>query len=206
MIGDDRGWDPGSRALPISLGFLMLGLSLYLSYWESRGSRDSSTVHKGPLKLILLTISLCVLYILCFRAVGFVLATCILLFTLIYFNYEQDVRWERIPRFLAGLVCSVLLTLSVYSAGRVIIRSLFFFGRNSGLVFLSSRLFSSAVVLIFMVVLYLALKFFLGRTMRNPDTRTLMISGLTATGLTELLYLIFKQIFFISLTQGLIIW
>ena len=65
---------------------------------------------------------------------------------------------------------------------------------------------SSAVVLIFMVGLYLALKFFLGRFMRNPDMRTLMISGLTATGLTELLYLIFKQIFFISLTQGLIIW
>ena len=99
MIGDERGWDPGSRALPIAMGFLMLGVSIYLIAVETAKEQKEHAVPAGARSLILLMIVLSVLYILVFRALGFILSTAVLLFTLIHFNRQENVRLEYLPRF-----------------------------------------------------------------------------------------------------------
>ncbi|GAF82731.1 unnamed protein product, partial [marine sediment metagenome] len=87
MIGDEMGWDPGSRAMPIGIGFLMLGVSIYLFFKERKSGEEEITLDFASKKLIIITIMLSILYILFFRFVGFVLSTNILLFALIYFYY-----------------------------------------------------------------------------------------------------------------------
>ncbi|HUV07116.1 MAG TPA: tripartite tricarboxylate transporter TctB family protein [Spirochaetia bacterium] len=206
MIGDDRGWDPGSRALPLGLGFLMLALSIYLSYRESRKQHSPQPLEAGSRRLILLTVTLSVLYILLFEPIGFILTTSLLLYTLIYFNYEQDIRREMAVKFLAGFIFTLLLTLTVYTISRFVIRGLFSIGKSSGVEFLSSRLFSSFIALFLTAVLYMVLILSGRKMLGKPSTRAIVISVLTSAGVTEVLYLVFKQIFYVSLTQGIIIW
>jgi putative tricarboxylic transport membrane protein len=206
MIGDERGWDPGSRALPIAMGFLMLGLSTYLIFKETTKEQAERSVPAGARNLILLTIVLSVLYILVFRALGFILSTAILLFTLIYFNYQENVRLELLPRFAAGLISSAAFVLLVYTAGRFITRSLFYLGRARGYELFTSKVFSAFLVLLFVAVLFAVLLISFRKTVNKPEIRSMFIAGLIAAGVTEGLYLVFKQIFLVSLARGIVFW
>ena len=206
MIGDERGWDPGSRALPIAMGFLMLGLSIYLFLRETAKQQQEQAVPSGARKLIVLTIVLSVLYILAFRTLGFVLSTAVLLYTLIYFNYHENVRLELLPRFSAGLVSSAAFVLLIYSAGRFITRSLFYLGRARGCELFTSKVFSAFAVLLFTAVLFALLLVFFRKTVNKPATRSILIAGLLAAGVTEGLYLVFKQIFLVNLARGIVFW
>jgi len=206
MIGDERGWDPGSRALPIATGFLMLGLSIYLILRETAKEQEEQTVPSGARKLILLTIVLSVLYILAFRVLGFILSTAILLFTLIYFNYHENVRLKLLPRLSVGLISSTVFVLLIYTAGRFITRSLFYLGRARGYELFTSKVFCAFVVLLFAAVLFAVLLVFFRKTVNKPETRSLIIAGLMAAGVTEGLYLVFKQIFLVNLARGIVFW
>jgi hypothetical protein len=206
MIGDERGWDPGSRALPIAMGFLMLGLSTYLVLRETTKEQEEQAVSSGARKLILLTIVLSVLYILAFRLLGFILSTAILLFTLIYFNYHENVRLKLLPRFSVGLISSTVFVLLIYTAGRFITRSLFYLGRVRGYELFTSKVFSAFVVLLFAAVLFALLLVFFRKTVNKAETRSMLIAGLMAAGVTEGLYLVFKQIFLVNLARGIVFW
>lgn len=206
MIGDERGWDPGSRALPIAMGFLMLVLSIYLILRETVKEQEEQAVPSGARKLILLTIVLSILYILAFRLLGFILCTAILLFTMIYFNYHENVRLKLLPRFLGGLISSTTFVLLIYTAGRFITRSLFYLGRARGYELLTSKVFSAFVVLLFAAVLIAVLLVFFRKTVNKVETRSLIIAGLMTAGVTEGLYLVFKQIFLVNLARGIVFW
>jgi len=206
MIGDERGWDPGSRALPIAMGFLMLGLSIYLILRETSKEKGEQTVPPAARKLILLTIVLSVLYILAFRFLGFILSTAILLFTLIYFNYHENVRLKLLPVFSGGLVSSTAFVLLIYTAGRFITRSLFYLGRARGCELFTSKVFSAFVVLLFVAILFAVLLISFRKSVSNTKTRSMLIAGLVAAGVTEGLYLVFKQIFLVNLARGIIFW
>jgi hypothetical protein len=206
MIGDERGWDPGSRALPIAMGFLMLVLSIYLILRETAKEQEEQAVPSGARKLILLTIVLSILYILAFRLLGFILSTAILLFTLIYFNYHENVRLKLLPAFSVGLVSSTAFVLLIYTAGRFITRSLFYLGRARGYELFTSKVFSAFVVLLVAAVLFAVLLVFFRKTVNKVETRSTLIAGLMAAGVTEGLYLVFKQIFLVNLAKGIVFW
>jgi hypothetical protein len=206
MIGDERGWDPGSRALPIAMGFLMLGLSIYLILRETAGKQEEQAVVPAARKLILLTIVLSVLYILSFRALGFILSTAVLLFTLIYFNYQESIRLKLLPVYFLGLISSTAFVLLIYTAGRFITRSFFYLGRARGCELFTSKVFSAFVVLLFAAVLFTVLLVFFRKIVNKEKIRSMLVAGLMAAGVTEGLYLVFKQIFLVNLARGVVFW
>jgi hypothetical protein len=206
MIGDERGWDPGSRALPIAMGFLMLGLSIYLTLQETLKARDEQAVPPEARKLIVLTIALSVLYILAFRFLGFILSTAVLLFTLIYFNYHENVRLKLLPIFCLGLISSTGFVVLIYSAGRFITRSLFYLGRARDYELITSKVFSAFAVMVLVAAVFAALSVFFRKTVHRPKIRIMLMAGLTAAGVTEGLYLVFKQIFLVNLARGIVFW
>ncbi|UCF99724.1 MAG: tripartite tricarboxylate transporter TctB family protein [Spirochaetaceae bacterium] len=206
MIGDERGWDPGSRALPIAMGFLMLGLSIYLILNETAKEQAEGSVPAGARNLILLTLIMSVLYILVFRTLGFILSTAVLLFTLIYFNYQENVRLRLLPRFAVGLAASAAFGLLIYTAGRFITRGLFFLGRARGYELFTSKVFSAFVVLLAVSALFAGLLVSFRRTVNRSEFRSMLVAGLVSAGVTEGLYLVFKQIFLVNLARGIVFW
>ena len=207
MIGDVRGRDPGSRAIPVGIAFVMLATSGYLTYQERKQVKEEG----GPLessikKLIGLTILLSILYILSFRFLGFVLSTHLLLFTLVYFSYEQDVRWPMVPGFFLGLLLSTGFMILFYSIGRYITHHLFLASERSDLPVLAGKLFTSGATSLVLCVIFVTLLFLMRKALRAPRIRVLLAAAFVAIGITEFLYIVFKQLFFVSLAQGLIGW
>ena len=151
--------------MPVSVGFLMLTASIYLTLKRERAEeREQTQPDPGSVKLISLTIILSVMYILFFRYVGFILATNILLFTLIYFNSRQDLTWNMIPNWSLGILLSAGFILLLYSLGRVTTRFLFLTGKRSNIDLLTNRLVITGltftlVTLIFLITLFLLRKF-----------------------------------------------
>ena len=206
MIGDVKGWDPGSRAMPVGVGFLMLGLSIYLSFKEARSGEEEKPLGTGSKKLIILTATLSIIYVLCFRFVGFILSTNILLFTLVYFNYRQDIRWNMVPNFSIGILLSSGFIVLTYSIGRFVTRSLFLMGKRSNIEILTSRVFTSGITLLVVIVIFIVTLLLSKEAIKNEKSKSLCISGFISAGATEFLYIIFKQIFWVSLARGLIFW
>ncbi len=206
MIGDEMGWDPGSRAMPIGIGFLMLGVSIYLFFKERKSGEEEITLDFASKKLIIITIMLSILYILFFRFVGFVLSTNILLFALIYFYYKRDIRWNMIQNFSIGLFLSVGLMILFYSIGRFTTRFLFLIGRNSNIEIFSGRLFITGVTFLVLLLIFFTMLLLFKKIIKNKNFRIPLLSGFIAVGVTEFIYIIFKQIFWVSLAKGLIFW
>jgi hypothetical protein len=209
MIGDEQGWDPGSRALPVAMGLLMLTLSVYLAFREGRRpaqARTQALVTTGPRRLVFLTIGASVLYIALFVPLGFVLSTHLLVYTLVYFNEKQDVTAAALPGFAAGLFGGLSFVLALYSLGRLITRSLFLFGRSRGSALLTNRSLAALVVLAVAALLFLLLLLTIRPRRRPTAVRIPLRAVLVASGTTELLYLVFKQVFFVGLARGVIPW
>ncbi len=207
MIGDERGWDPGSRAMPLGIGFIMLGASIYLVLKEARTAGEGEEpLDSGSIKLISLTIMLSVFYILFFRYVGFILSTNTLLFTLIYFNYRRDITWNVVPNFLPGLVVSTGFILLLYSIGRFATRFLFLTGKRSNIEILTNRLSTTGITFIVLTGIFLITLFLFKKFLKTEQSKIFLNVVLIATGMTEFLYLIFKQIFWVSLAKGIIFW
>ena len=206
MIGDEMGWDPGSRAMPLGIGFLMLGVSIYLFFKERKSGEEEITLDSASKKLIILTIMLSILYILFFRFVGFILSTNVLLFALIYFYYKRDIRWNMIQNFSIGLFLSVGLMILFYSIGRFTTRFLFLIGRNSNIEIFSGRLFITGVTFLILLFIFFTILLLFRKVIKNENFRIPLLSGFIAIGVTEFIYIIFKQIFWVSLAKGLIFW
>lgn len=206
MIGDERGWDPGSRALPVGTGVIMLATSIYLTLRERHGAEDQGKLEKGSARLIALTIVLSVFYILLLKTTGFILSTNALLFTLVYFNYREGIEWHMVPGFSLGFVVSSVFVVLIYSLGRFITRSLFLYGTGSGLELFSGKLFTSGVTVAVLAAIFLPILLISGRITRSAEAKCIRIPLLTAPAVTEILYLVFRQIFLVRLAEGLITW
>ncbi len=206
MIGDERGWDPGSRALPIGTGVIMLATSIYLTLREKPAAERPEKLEEGSGRLIGLTIVLTILYILLFKTSGFILSTNALLFTLVYFNYRKGIEWHMVPGFGLGFVLSSGFVLMIYSLGRFITRSLVLYGKRSDVELFTAKLFTSGVTLIVLALIFLAALLISRKITRSAEGKYIRISALTAPAVTEILYLVFKQIFLVRLARGLITW
>lgn len=207
MIGDVKGWDPGSRAMPIGIGLIMLAASIYLSRKErSTPDRDKKPHDSGIRKLIILTILLCIFFILFFRFLGFIISTHIFLFSLIFLYYKRDIRWSLIPEFSIGLLICTGGMITFYSIGRFISRYLFLLGRKSEILVLKSKLATAGVPLVILLVLFTVLLIILKKPIKRWKYRVNLIAGFSAVAITEFLFIVFKQIFLVSLVRGLIFW
>ncbi|MCD6121353.1 MAG: tripartite tricarboxylate transporter TctB family protein [Spirochaetales bacterium] len=206
MIGDQQGWDPGSRAIPIGTGFVMLIVSMYilLSGRKKKDADEKQSSDAASRRLVILSIVVPVLYIFLFRLLGFIVMTIFLLFTLIYFSYKKDIKREYIPQYLAGFAVSAVSMLIIYSIGRYITRMLIRAGKSKGVGFLSNNLFTSAVVIIAVALIFYIV--ILIKKTAGEKRKDLFVSVLTSVGVTEILYIIFKQIFWVSLAKGIVFW
>jgi len=207
MIGDERGWDPGPRALPIAMGAAMLGLASYLTLRAWNAPTTSTPVSVPAARLIVLTAVLTSLYIAGFRLLGFVLATASLLYLLFFFNARQDVRLRLLPSCLGGLAATAALTMFLYTAGKWVSRALPAFGRSIGSAVLADRTLGAGVSFLAVAALFVALVTLYKaiRGARSPLGPT-PVAVLTAAALTVGLYIVFRQIFLVSLAPGLVRW
>ncbi|MDY7027304.1 MAG: tripartite tricarboxylate transporter TctB family protein [Spirochaetota bacterium] len=207
MIGDQSGWDPGTRAIPVGLGVLMVVLSSYLFVRELRTPDEQNGETDPALRRVLVTtVIVCGAYVLLFRTVGFVLLTSGMLFLLTYFNSRQDVRVSEIPSALVGTGLTWILAVALYSAGRYVSRILSLYGRQLEIPFLRESTFLAAVSLILTGGLFLVVLFGTRRRVISSRGQDVRRSLLVAAATTQFLYLAFRQVFSVELVRGWVFW
>lgn len=206
MSGDEQGWDPGPRALPIAAGGLMLGLTVYLMLRSWNAPSNSKPLARPARRLVLFAIALTVIYILVFIPVGFIPATASLLYLLAYFNFKLDFRRDLLAGCLKGWGACLAFSLGLYGAGKWTSRALFFYGRSSGQALLADRSFGAGASLLAVGAVFLLAIFVLKRRNGSAPLGRSSLSVLTAAGLTEGLYIVFQQLFLVELASGLLGW
>ena len=212
MPADREGWDPGSNAIPIGIGYIMVAVSAYLvisdrnpAVARPRRPAPSAAPAADVPALIAVTVAATVAYIAAFRGAGFVIATTVLMMTLTYFYTLQRVRLSDVPNYVGWLLPSLVTTIGLYSLGRWIIRWTQYFGRTLGIEILRNRLFTAVLALAAWAVvtgpLYAVARRH-GLWKSTPGSRAAIVTCITTLGL----YLVFQQIFRVSLPGGFIAW
>ncbi len=212
MIGDEIGGDPGTMVLPLVLSVFMFLVSTFLFLTDKPQSESrSSELGRDDLQLLVLTFIISIVYILMMRPLGFIICTVILLYTLVFFYQRHGIRKNDLSVWFVGVIVSTLMMLGMYSIGRTITRFLFRISReNLNLAWIGSRSFTlfavlSAVIVLFVVILFVSRSFF--RENRAGDTiNSAWIACMVSVASTELLYIVFRQAFFVQLAQGLVAW
>ncbi|RKX77773.1 MAG: hypothetical protein DRP87_08200 [Spirochaetes bacterium] len=205
MIGDEKGWDPGSRAIPVGTGFIMLASSLYIFTKEERKREENKEKIKPETKrVILINLLLSFLYVFLFRRLGFILCTTVFIYTLVYFNRIKNVQIKLLPEYLTGLTAGTIFTLLIYSLGRFITRYLYSWGRSTDISLFTNSNFSAGITFFILAAIFLIAVFLLKRWRKNKNHMLFPI--FIATGVTEIIYLVFGQIFMVSLAKGVIFW
>jgi len=212
MIGDEIGGDPGTMVLPLVLSVFMFLVSTFLFLTDKPQSESrSSELGRDDLQLLVLTFIISIVYILMMRTLGFIICTVILLYTLVFFYQRHGIRKNDLSVWFVGVIVSTLMMLGMYSIGRTITRFLFRISReNSNLAWIGSRSFTlfvvlSVVIVVFVVILFVSRSFF--RENRAGDTiNSAWIACMVSVASTELLYIVFRQAFFVQLAQGLVAW
>lgn len=198
--------------LPLVLSVFMFLVSTFLFLTDKPQSESrSSELGRDDLQLLVLTFIISIVYILMMRPLGFIICTVILLYTLVFFYQRHGIRKNDLSVWFVGVIVSTLMMLGMYSIGRTITRFLFRISReNLNLAWIGSRSFTlfavlSAVIVLFVVILFVSRSFF--RENRAGDTiNSAWIACMVSVASTELLYIVFRQAFFVQLAQGLVAW
>ena len=238
-------WDPGSTALPAAVAALMVGCSLYLIAKDLRESvrkgpergRPRETDRAAPgedgrgegslppdrrrltatARLIAVTVIILVSYVLSFRAVGYVIATTVMMFALTYFYELGDVRASLIPRLVRVGFATAVSTAAVFYIGVIALRWTRYFGRVWEIALLRNRAFSALLGLVLWAALLWPIFAFLTNrysTRRRPEPRSAedgrqhaaaARAFVVAVSTTLLLYLVFQQLFRVSLPAGVLV-
>lgn len=207
MIGDEAGHDPGSRAMPLTAGVLMLTAGLYEVFKRSAERKPPKEAEDKPasfLGLFLLTLGCSIGYIVLLEAVGFVLLTSIFLYLLFSaYSRIQDEESRAITAYIPGLLLTIIVTTAVYAVGRYLSRQLFYWGRSIGSAAASSR---TATILLFTLssgLLYAGL--FAAAAMwskRRPGRKGIIMSVFLSAGTTLFLYIVFRMVFRVNFPAG----
>ena len=212
MIGDEIGGDPGGMILPLFLSIFMFVASTILFLTDKKPQEEAQKV-KGTSerRLFLLTVIVAILYVAAMRPLGFIITTALLVFTLTFYYLQGTVVRKDVATWAVGAGATLVILLALYSIGRVITRYLLLSARRGRI---PQWLGSTGVVVGIVFVIILALYFLLNKITRarfhharvskaiSHGFDACMISVLT----TELLYLIFRQMFLVELVRGLITW
>ena len=212
MIGDEIGGDPGGMMLPLVLSIFMFVASTIL-FLTDKKSQEAAQNSRGvsEQRLFLLTLILAILYVAAMRPLGFIITTAMLVFTLMFFYLQGTVVRKDVATWAVGTVATLAVLLALYSIGRVISRYLLLSARQGRIPqWLGSTAVVAGVVLVIVLVLYYLL-YKLTRARFHHERVPVavshafdacMISAIT----TELIYLVFRQMFLVELVPGLITW
>ncbi len=208
MIGDELGGDPGSMLLPLILSVGMFILSAFIFFTEKETKQE--VLSKQQLQLLFFTLVLCIVYVLTYRQIGFILNSTILLFLLTY-NFSNQNAQKNIKSVALGLLATLFGMLLVYTIGREISSLLFSLARSTKIVWIGSSFTVFSANILVLALVFLGLKALSSRILRKkiekaPYIRTMHICAFVTIATVELLFLIFRQLFLVNLSAGLINW
>lgn len=202
MIGDVRGYDPGSRAVPLLAAGTIGLLSLSLLIRQRRIEPDEGVAisHGG---LILANIAVAACYIALFRPAGYCAATCLAMYWLIVLNLRTIGVRASWPRVFAWMIAAMTYLAACYTLVRVIIRFSFRFARSAEL-----PLFREPAVHAVIAAAALGILFVLvGKVLRRLDSgHEFPMTLQTAVGTTMAIYVMFRLLFLVQLPAGLLNW
>ncbi|QTQ13814.1 tripartite tricarboxylate transporter TctB family protein [Treponema parvum] len=210
MIGDEVGGDPGGMILPLVFSIFMFIASVYLLITDKRTEKEREAMSKSEKRLFVLTLALSIAYILCIRRAGFIPCTVLLLFCLCFVNQQGNIDKKDWKFLTSGCVASLVNVLLLYTLGRFVTRNLLSAGRK-GIVplWIGSPAFTASLTLVITTVwIVAAVKFCRKKWPANGDKSAYhtWLSVVIATASTEIIYLVFKQLFLVELVKGFIFW
>ena len=211
MIGDEIGGDPGGMLLPLVLSIFMFIASSVILFTDKKTVASEEIEQKVELRLFLLTIVVAILYVVVMRPLGFVLSTVLLLFTLTYFYQMGIVNKKDINVWAIGSLSSIAILLLIYTIGRKITRYLLLSVRAKTIPqWMGNSTVTVSIVLIILFCFYLLLLKIEKKWFKSGVTTESYVyafkAGKMAIITTELVYLIFRQMFLVELVRGLIYW
>lgn len=211
MIGDEIGGDPGGMLLPLVLSIFMFIASSVILFTDKKTVASEEIEQKVEPRLFILTIIVAILYVVVMRPLGFVLSTVLLLFTLTYFYQMDTVNKKYINVWAIGSLSSIAILLLIYTIGRKITRYLLLSVRAKTIPqWMGNSTVTVSIVLIILFISYLLFvkienKWF-KRGVAQESYVNAFKAGTMAIITTELVYLIFRQMFLVELVSGLIYW
>jgi len=202
MHADAVGGDPGGKFLPFIMGaFLFAGF-----LWETLKERsETGATDPESRRLFFLTFVLSLLYIATMRLLGFMLATTLLLYILVY---EYTTIGESRDRKLAtaGGAGTILSMIVVYFIFRFITKKLLSLGRNGTIPFFKSSATVASMALLVVVGIIVLLSLTLHKSLCAKGLKRISTSGIVTLGTVSILYVVFRQFFFVALPQGLLMY
>ena len=230
MIGDEAGHDPGSRALPLGSGLVMLIAGIYDLGKRLRTPKKQERIEVSRPEggLFWGTVVGCILYLLLLEGVGFLILTTLFLYLLFFFYSKEAEKGKGAenttktrqegeeskgrgaekdksdtPTGLAAGVLACVLVALCYIAGRIVSRELFYWGRSMGSPVLASRTVSVLVFLLMSGSIYLGALLF-GRRIPFWKERSVKWSMALSVGTTLILFIVFRMIFRVVLPLGIL--
>ena len=210
MIGDEVGGDPGGMLLPLFLAIFMIAASLYLLFTDKLKEAPRK-MGKPERCLFILTLMISIAYVLLIRIIGFIPCTCCLLFCLCFANSRGGLRREDLKTGGLWLLLSLVFQIIIYSIGRYITRSLLVASRVGAIPeWMGNVGFTSTVTTVVLTVICLVVIFASRKPMSAGKAGEVVhdawVSALVAVISTQLLYIVFRQLFYVELARGLIYW
>lgn len=212
MIGDELGGDPGGMILPLVLSIFMFLASTYLMITDTKKQSDQvETFGPDERRLFSLTFLMAIAYVLAMRLIGFVLCTGILSFTLTFYYFRATVKTKDLKAWALGCLVSTAFLLALYSLARVMTRFLLIGGRTGSVPpWMGSNGFVLGATLLLVTLLYMPVALLGGKRVKllpaGSSLRDVFVAILVSVATTELLYLIFRQLFLVELVRGLVAW
>ncbi len=237
-IGNLAMTGPGSRTVPLVLGWALLALSVSLVIGAYRGhDRASAAVEdrtsspsvvggtsdgrtaeaadgaaagagarasRPDLGLVVTTIVLGILYVVLLRPIGFVPTTSVLLFVLVVRARLPLGARIRYGPLAVGAVLSTGVTVGVFLLSRWLMRWAARYGRTAGVALLSNRFLLVIAALLATGIFVFALLLFVRRFRRRARLADFGVAMVASLSTTQVLYLVFRQIFQVNLPPGLL--
>lgn len=206
-------WDPGSTALPMGVAVVMVICSLYLAVKEFAGARGHSgtaaadSTDHATRRLAALSVISTIAYVLAFRALGYVVSTTLMLYLLTFYYQLGDLRPVYASVALRYAIYSIVGTAALYALGVWALRWVRYFGRIYEIPILRERAFSAVIgALIWTAILYPVFRRLLrGVTQEQRPIREARRALVLATTTTLALFLVFQQLFRVSLAAGVLL-
>lgn len=202
MHADAVGGDPGGKCLPFIMGtFLFAGF-----LWETIKERSKThATDPESRRLFFLTFVLSILYIATMRLLGFMLATTLLLYILIY-EYTTIGELRNRKQATAGGAITVLVMMAVYFIFRFITKKLLYLGRSGVLPLFNSPAAVASMALLVVAGIIVLLAQTLHKSLCAKGLNRMSTAGIVTLGTVSVLYVVFRQFFFVALPQGLLMY
>lgn len=211
MIGDEIGGDPGGMLLPLVLSIFMFISSVVIFFTDKKDVNLEAEKQNVEHRLFILTVFVAILYVVAMRPLGFILTTVLLIFTLTYFYLMGSVHRKDLGVWALGSVSSIAVLLIIYSIGRKITRSLLISVRLKSIPqWMGNPAVTVSLVLLIVVIWFIVFSKIGKKWFKSGVAKTSHVNafkaGMLAVTTTELVYLIFRQMFLVELVRGLINW